>query len=585
MPNKNIGRRAFMKGAALAGLAPGARAAQAGRKWDKEADVVVVGSGAAGLPASIIARENGATVIVVEANRDIGGHAAVCTGNIPLGGGTAAQKAAGIEDSPDLLFKDLTDWSWVGPNGAADYRFNDREIVRAFADNNVFAYDFLVSHGLVWTSPIPDGRGQTQAGNSAPREMHAAVMDYPLIQTGRPADPANRKTQSGGIGIVRPLEAAARKAGVQILLEHRMTSVIREDGNKGRVAGITVEAKGAQLNIRARKGVILATGGHSSNVEFRRIFDPRLTEEYCGVAGEPYTPQDASGEIAAMEVGASLWGTANQTAEFGAHIAKAGYIGCQYGYPSMFPSWQPTSEYFHLVRATGLYVRDYQNVILVNQVGLRFYDETKNQFTSAAATRKLGPYEHNNWRNAANIKWDPMGFLPAAMSLNGGEGNGGGPIWAIFDAEAVKREGWTPEPPYVDREAGFFFSNDSIAGLAASIRNKYQKKPMPAEALRSTVDRYNSFVDAGVDADFDKPAPKYKIQAPPFYAAWATPVLHDTRAGLRVNARNQVMDLHGKVIPGLYCAGESAGGFSEHGIARCVVGGLIAGRNAAAEKV
>jgi hypothetical protein len=112
-----------------------------------------------------------------------------------------------------------------------------------------------------------------------------------------------------------------------------MTSIIRENNNTGRVVGITVEAKGAKLNIRARKGVIIATGGHTSNVNFRRIFDPRLTEEYCGVAGEPYTTQDASGEIAGMEVGASLWGTANQTGEFGAHIAKPGYIGCQYGYP------------------------------------------------------------------------------------------------------------------------------------------------------------------------------------------------------------------------------------------------------------
>ena len=99
------------------------------------------------------------------------------------------------------------------------------------------------------------------------------------------------------------------------------------------------------------------------------------------------------------------------------------------------------------------------------------------------------------------------------------------------------------------------------------------------------VARYNSFVDAGKDADFDKPAPKYKIQTAPFYAAWATPVLHDTRAGLRVDARNQVQDLNGEVIPGLYCAGESAGGFGEHGIARCIVGGLIAGRNAAAAAV
>ena len=92
---------------------------QAAHKWDKEADVVVIGSGAAGLPASIIAKENGASVILVEANRDIGGHAAVSTGNIPLGGGTKAQKDAGIVDSPDILFKDLTDWSVVESNGAA----------------------------------------------------------------------------------------------------------------------------------------------------------------------------------------------------------------------------------------------------------------------------------------------------------------------------------------------------------------------------------------------------------------------------------------------------------------------------------
>jgi succinate dehydrogenase/fumarate reductase flavoprotein subunit len=417
--------------------------------------------------------------------------------------------------------------------------------------------------------------------------MHAAILQYPRIQTGEAVSLEVGKTTSGGIGIVRPLEAAARKAGVQILLNHRMTSIIRENNNTGRVTGITVEAKGAELNIRARKGVIICTGGSSGNVDFRRIFDPRLTEEYCSNAGEPYTTQDASGEIAGMEVGASLWGTANMTAEYGAHISKPGYIGCQHGYPSMFPTWQPTSKYFHLARATGLQVRNYENVICVNQVGVRFYDETKGAFTNAAANLEAGQnYEQNNWRNAGNNKWDPTGYLPAAMGLNGGTGPGGGPIWAIFDAEAATREKWTVAPPYVDREAGFFFSSNTIAELAAALsKNKYMKKPMSGQALQETVARYNSFVDAGKDADFDKPAPMYKIQTPPFYAAWATPVTHDTRAGLRVNASFQVHDLKGKVIPGLYCAGESAGGFGEHGIARCVIGGLIAGRNAAAEKV
>ena len=84
---------------------------------------------------------------------------------------------------------------------------------------------------------------------------------------------------------MRPLEVAAKKAGVQILLEHRMTSIYREGSKSGRVLGIAVENKGAKMNIRAKKAVIIATGGSTGNVNFRRMFDPRLTEEYCGLVG------------------------------------------------------------------------------------------------------------------------------------------------------------------------------------------------------------------------------------------------------------------------------------------------------------
>ena len=66
--------------------------------WHREADIVVIGSGAAGMPAAILAREAGVSVILVEAEPDIGGHAIISGGNVPLGGGTSAQKAAGIED-------------------------------------------------------------------------------------------------------------------------------------------------------------------------------------------------------------------------------------------------------------------------------------------------------------------------------------------------------------------------------------------------------------------------------------------------------------------------------------------------------
>src|SRR5262249_19392824 len=67
------------------------------RSWDLVADIVVVGAGATGLPAAIKAVDGGASVIVVETNYDIGGHAIISGGNTPLGGGTSAQKKYGIE--------------------------------------------------------------------------------------------------------------------------------------------------------------------------------------------------------------------------------------------------------------------------------------------------------------------------------------------------------------------------------------------------------------------------------------------------------------------------------------------------------
>ena len=72
-----------------------------------------------------------------------------------------------------------------------------------------------------------------------------------------------------------------------------------------------------------------------------------------------------------------------------------------------------------------------------------------------------------------------------------------------------------------------------------------------------------------------------RLEKPPFYAAWSTPILHDTLTGLRTNTNGEVMDIHNQVISSLYCAGESQGGFAQHGLARCLVFGRVAGRHAA----
>ncbi len=587
---KKFSRRGFVKTAAaglgavaLSGIeaVPVGAVGSSGQvpsHWDNEADIVIIGAGATGLCAAIEAIEHGASVIAVDANTDVGGHAIVSGGNIALGGGSARQAKYGVKDSPDLLFSDLTDWSIVEPNGFPDYRYNDKEVIRAFADNAGATCDWLEAHGVVFVDKAPDNAGAHATGNSAPRENHAAPKQWPQMQTGVPVAAERAATMSAGIGFVRPMEAAARKLGAQILLEHRMTGIIRETPTYGRVLGITAMHQGKTLNIRAKKGVLIGTGGHSSNVNFRRIFDPRLTEEYQTM-GEAYSMRDASGELAAMALGASLWGAYNQTGEFGEALTKAGRIGSREGYSNL--NWMPASPVFSRAGATGLFVRDWQDVILVNQAGLRFFDETKGQYPTANNYGAIKPYIPGSYLNAVNIKWDASNFLNAALAGTGEPVNGGGPIWAIFDADAAKREAWNTAPPDVDVAGGLFFSANTLADLARDIVNKYQRKPMPPVALENTVTKYNSFVDSGNDADFGKPAPKYKIQTPPFYAAWSTPVVHDSRAGLRISAKCEVMDLNGNVIPGLYCGGESAGGFSLHGIARCAVQGRIAAREIA----
>ena len=535
-----ISRRGFLKkgatagvgATALAGVAPSEAGAQ--NFWDLRADLVTIGAGTAGLAAAVSALDHGASVILVEENVDIGGHGMCSGGQVHLGGGTSNQRQHGVEDSADQVFLD-----WIRHDHMQS-RYSDRDLVRAFADENAATYEFLIENGVEFQDHLT---GPTQA--SRVRRQQRTVQ-WPVA-----SERVTHHPTRVGSGLVRALEKSARAKGAEVLLRHKMTSIVREGPSAGRVLGITATRDGRTVNIAATKGVLVATGGSTSNVTLRRTFDPRLTDEYQ-VAGEPWSRQSGDGELAAMAVGASLWGTANQTVEEGIAISKTRHIGCQWGYSSLI--WQPDARIFDLARASGLTVANWHDLILVNQTGRRFWNEV-------------------------DARYD---FFAAAMAWNGDEEkrNGGGPIWAVFDQDAVEREEWDPRPPNVDPD-GYFFTADTLAELAGAIANPHQSKPMPAAALEETVARYNTFVDLGVDEDFDKPSPRYKIQRPPFHAAWSTPILHDSLTGLRTNPKAQVIDTRGQVIPGLYCAGESQGGFAQHGLGRCLVFGRIAGRDAA----
>ena len=537
-----VSRRRFLKttvangtgiaAAAAAGLYP--REAEAAEiKWDRTADVVVVGAGVSGLACACAALDAGASVIMIEENFDIGGRGIMSGGSIQLGGGHSLQKKYGTKDSADMIFAD-----WTRHDHHAS-RYSDRDIVRKFADENAATFEFLLAHGVQFTGREEGGSGaSTNAGRT-----------YQTVEWHIPSQLVAPHRGRNGSGLVRRLEESARKAGVQILLKHSMTKIIREGPLSGRVLGVTARTGGKDINVRAKKGVYVGTGGNCGNVNFRRTFDPRLTEEYQQACA-PYARQSGDAEVLAMAIGASLWATALQTSESGAAITKTVHIGCQWGYGQLVI--ETDSPIFHLARATGLTVSSWQDVIMVNQAGKRFWNELDGSYN----------------------------FIAAAMAYSGDPSklNGGGPIWAIFDSDAVVRERWNPVPPNVDPL--YFASGATLKELAANINNPYQKRPMPGTVLQETVERYNSFVTAGVDSDFKKPKPGFKIEKPPFYAAWATPILHDSLTGLRVNADQQVIDIFGKVIPGLYTGGESMGGLAQHGLGRDLVSGRLAGLHA-----
>jgi succinate dehydrogenase/fumarate reductase flavoprotein subunit len=540
-PGGAIDRRSFLaSGAAVVAVAesPAAHAADA-FSWDREVDVVVIGAGAGGLVAAIAAREKGASVLVVEKNFDIGGRAMMSYGGLYIGGGNRLQKAKGVEDSPDRAFDD-----WSRPEKPMG-RFSDRALVRTWADNNLELFDWLERRGIKWEAyrGVPDRLDRNRTRLNVARW------------------PDEKTTPARGSGFVRPLERTARQMGIEILLQQQMTKIHREGPLAGRVTGISIvevddwyKPKTRTMNIRARKGVIIATGGCAGNPVFRTMFDVRLTGEYQAENSE-WTERTGDGEIAAMEIGAALGATACQTTQDDNLITK-GRMGKKSN--GTITELYPTSPHFFRARALGLVVKDYQNVILVKENGRRFYDET-------VPTRDYEYY-------AAALAWtgDPNKF------------NGGGPIWAVFDADAAAREEWNVKPPHVDPD-GYFFSADTIEELAGKIVNEYQWRPMPPAALRKSVELYNSFVDTGIDADFRKPRPMFKIATPPFYAAWHTPAIHDSYTGIRINTSAQVMDLRGEVIPGLYACGDSAGGFGQHGICRAATFGRIAGFHAAAQ--
>ena len=233
--------------------------------WEEPVDVVVVGFGIAGACAAIAAAETGASVLVVERASAPGGSAALSGGEVYLGGGTATQKECGFEDSADDMFAFLR--AALGPHA-------DEEKLRLYCDDSADHFRWLVDHGVqfrssvyadpTWMPPTTDGL------------MWLGENSWPFDTVARPAPRGHRPPAPYFAGrlLMDALVTAADGAGVATVVDTRATSLIVEDG---RVAGVRARRYGTDHELRARRGVVLTTGGFVDNEEMLAAHVPALT--------------------------------------------------------------------------------------------------------------------------------------------------------------------------------------------------------------------------------------------------------------------------------------------------------------------
>ena len=266
--------------------------------WDLEADVVIAGNGIAGVSASIEAARAGADVLVLERTGGWGGAASLSGGILYLGGGTPLQKALGFEDTPENMKTFMA--AALGP-GTDDAKLTE------YCEGSVDHYNWLVENGVVfkesfwgepgWEIPGDDGLMYSGGENAAPFNEIATPAPR-----GHVPQMSNKRTgeQGGGYMIMKPLAETAEKLGVKAEYDVRVQRLIVDDS--GRVVGIAAKRYGKNLHVRARRGVVLATGSFAYNKEMIEAYAPNL----IGRPGAAIEEHDGRAIRMAQALGADL---------------------------------------------------------------------------------------------------------------------------------------------------------------------------------------------------------------------------------------------------------------------------------------
>jgi fumarate reductase flavoprotein subunit len=239
--------------------------------------VLVVGGGLAGFAAAVEAAEAGAHVTLLEKTAATGGSSAMSGGCLAFAG-TDLQKAKGIADSPQQLFKDLREVGGLE---------NDEALVRAYTDNQLDTYEWLKARGVAFSEAIDASSGQS----------------VPRVHNVDPAD------------MVRALAARAKASGrVTVMTGTAAKRLVREDGD-GRVTGVVAGHEGKEARMDASRGVILASGGFSRNAELFHRFAPQYANAVF-LGGEGAT---GDGLLMAWKLGADVRDMAYIKGTYGKH--------------------------------------------------------------------------------------------------------------------------------------------------------------------------------------------------------------------------------------------------------------------------
>ena len=306
--------------------------------WDEEADVVIAGYGSAGMPAAIEAYDAGAKVLIMEKADWLGGNMRRCGGGIAQAG-TIVQKALGVEDNPDLFYEFML---------AAGEGLVDPELLRAFANNDMVDW---VIEGLggqpvsEWQicETISNGPGLNVSAFPTALEYLTEYGMEPVLRshwfTKDPAQEGKFREgfdPPGGTGVFKTVHAALQERGITPMTETYITQLIATPERE--VLGVKAVSGTTEMFIKAKRGVILGTGGFWTNQKMARNFWPLEAAREQGQS----PPADGEAVESAISIGADNlfvgvgaggMGTGGQNAGGGLKINTKAQVIDVYGEP------------------------------------------------------------------------------------------------------------------------------------------------------------------------------------------------------------------------------------------------------------